>query len=87
MLINKQKDIMIRRFNAFSDNYIWGIEIDQTIWIVDPGESHEVLKFLEDLKQHCSIGAILVTHRHHDHVGGIKDLANSRFAGSDLRSR
>ena len=76
---------MIRRFNAFSDNYIWGIEIDQTIWIVDPGESHEVLKFLEDLKQHCSIGAILVTHRHHDHVGGIKDLANSRFAGSDLK--
>ena len=62
---------MIRRFNAFSDNYIWGIEIDQTIWIVDPGESHEVLKFLENSKQRYSIGAILVTHRHHDHVGGI----------------
>ena len=76
---------MIRRFNAFSDNYIWGIEIDQTIWIVDPGESDEVLKFLEDLKQHCSIGAILVTHRHYDHVGGIKDLANSRFVGSELK--
>ena len=76
---------MIRRFNAFSDNYIWGIEIDQTIWIVDPGESHEVLKFLENLKQRYSIGAILVTHRHHDHVGGIKDLANSRFAGSDIK--
>ena len=77
---------MIRRFNAFSDNYIWGIEIDQTICLVDPGESHEVLKFLENFKKRYSIGAILVTHRHHDHVGGIKDLANSGFAGSDLRS-
>ena len=31
------------------------------------------------------IGAILVTHRHYDHIGGIKDLTISRFAGSDLK--
>ena len=76
---------MIRRFNAFSDNYIWGIEIHQTICIVDPGQSYEVLKHLDNLEQLFSIGAILVTHRHHDHIGGIKELAKSRFAGSDIK--
>ena len=76
---------MIRRFNAFSDNYIWGIESHQTICLVDPGQSCEVLKHLENSDQLYSIGAILVTHRHHDHIGGIKDLVNSRFAGSDLK--
>jgi len=76
---------MIRRFNAFSDNYIWGIEIHQSICIVDPGEAHEVLQFLKNGKQRYSIGAIFITHRHYHHVGGIKDLANSRFAGSDLK--
>ncbi|MDA9688954.1 hydroxyacylglutathione hydrolase [Betaproteobacteria bacterium] len=76
---------MIRRFNAFSDNYIWGIEIHKTICIVDPGQSYEVLKHLENFEHFFSIGAILVTHRHHDHIGGIKELAKSRFAGSEIK--
>ena len=75
---------MIRRFNAFSDNYIWGIEIHQTICLVDPGESQKITKYLENFEEPHSIGAIFVTHKHHDHVGGIKELTNSKFAGSNL---
>ncbi len=74
---------MIRRFDAFSDNYIWGVEICETMCLIDPGESHQVLKYFEKSSRLASIGAILITHLHHDHVGGIGKLVSSKFFGSD----
>lgn len=59
---------------AFNDNYIW-IQVDnehkQAI-VVDPGDAQPVLAFLQ---QHAlTLKAILITHKHHDHTGGISTL-------------
>lgn len=58
---------------AFNDNYIWVLVNDakQAI-VVDPGEATPVLVFLNQLK--LTLNAILITHKHHDHTGGISDL-------------
>jgi hydroxyacylglutathione hydrolase len=57
---------------ALEDNYIWLLQRDRHAVIVDPGEAAPVLDFLH--KQGLQLAAILCTHRHHDHVGGIEEL-------------
>ncbi|MCL4158028.1 UNVERIFIED_CONTAM: hypothetical protein GTU68_011885, partial [Idotea baltica] len=59
---------------AFSDNYIWLIcdESQQYAAIVDPGDAKPVIETLE--KNHIQPVAILITHFHADHVGGISKL-------------
>lgn len=59
---------------AFSDNYIWAISIDgnQSIVLVDPGDAQVCIKYLE--QHQLSLSAILITHHHADHVGGIAAL-------------
>tara|TARA_Y100001936_G_C16076739_1_gene674544 strand:+ start:1631 stop:2395 length:765 start_codon:yes stop_codon:yes gene_type:complete len=58
--------------SAFSDNYIWIIHDQHHAVVVDPGESKQVFKFLEQKK--LKPIAILITHHHADHVGGNKEL-------------
>lgn len=57
---------------AFSDNYIWVIEEGKDAVVVDPGESKGVLHYLED--KELTLQAILLTHEHDDHIGGVKDI-------------
>ena len=59
---------------AFSDNYIWLItnEARQHVAIVDPGDAQPVLQALQ--QQNLEPVAILITHHHRDHVGGIEKL-------------
>src|SRR3990167_9027870 len=62
---------------AFNDNYIWAMMDDdqkQAI-IIDPGEASPVFEFLVQRK--LTISAILITHKHHDHTGGISTLLNA----------
>jgi len=61
---------------AFSDNYLWliraPIDVRRAV-VVDPGDADAIEAALE---QHgLSLGAILVTHHHPDHVGGVQALA------------
>ena len=59
---------------AFNDNYIWAIihpNVNQCI-IVDPGDAAPVIDFLE--QKHLKMDAILITHHHWDHTGGIPEL-------------
>lgn len=60
---------------AFKDNYIWAITnpTDKTVLIVDPGEAQPVIDFLD--AKDLSLQAILITHHHADHRGGIEVLA------------
>ncbi|MCL9672495.1 hydroxyacylglutathione hydrolase [Citrobacter sp. MNAZ 1397] len=59
---------------AFQDNYIWVLsEDDGRCLIVDPGEAAPVLKALEE--NHWQPVAILLTHHHNDHVGGVEELS------------
>jgi len=57
---------------AFTDNYIWTIYNDQYAIVVDPGDAAPVIQFLENNK--LGLLAILITHHHRDHIGGINDL-------------
>lgn len=57
---------------AFEDNYIWALHKGAQTVIVDPGEAAPVLRYLE--KVGAGLTAILVTHHHGDHTGGIAEL-------------
>jgi hydroxyacylglutathione hydrolase len=61
---------------AFSDNYLWLIRTpgDRAgAVVVDPGDARPVQVALE--QQDLELRAILVTHHHPDHVGGVRALA------------
>ena len=57
---------------AFSDNYLWLWQQDQMAVVVDPGDAAPVLQALAD--HGLTLAAILVTHHHADHVGGVREL-------------
>lgn len=59
---------------AFKDNFIWMLHNpgSETAVAVDPGESAPVLAWLE--QRNLRLSAILITHKHIDHTGGVMDL-------------
>jgi hydroxyacylglutathione hydrolase len=64
----------VRPVPAFKDNYIWLIvnSDSRRTAIVDPGDAAPVLEALADLR--LQPVAILTTHHHGDHVGGVAAL-------------
>jgi len=58
---------------AFKDNYIWALHDRQLAVVVDPGDAAPVRAWLD--AQQLKLAAILCTHHHNDHVGGICELA------------
>ncbi len=66
--------IQITPIPAFHDNYIWAIGHpgNNALVIVDPGDAKPVIDFIESSTY--QLAAILITHHHPDHVGGIKEL-------------
>jgi hydroxyacylglutathione hydrolase len=63
---------MILPIPAFADNYIWAMVAGDACAVVDPGDAAPVLQFLAARK--LTLQAILVTHHHADHVGGVAEL-------------
>ncbi len=58
---------------AYQDNYIWVLsQNDGKCLIVDPGEAAPVLTAIAQFGWQPE--AILLTHHHNDHVGGVKEL-------------
>jgi hydroxyacylglutathione hydrolase len=57
---------------AFADNYIWSLQNGRMAAVVDPGDARPVLAHFE--REGLELTAILATHHHGDHVGGIGDL-------------
>jgi hydroxyacylglutathione hydrolase len=57
---------------AFSDNYLWLWQHNQHAVVVDPGDAAPVLQALAD--HGLTLAAILVTHHHADHIGGVHEL-------------
>lgn len=57
---------------ALRDNYIWTLRDGRYAAVVDPGEAHPVLEYLA--RERLTLVAILATHHHPDHVGGIPQL-------------
>ena len=57
---------------AFTDNYIWMLHDGRQAIVVDPGEAAPVEQALH--RWDLTLQAILVTHHHADHVGGVDAL-------------
>ena len=57
---------------AFRDNYIWLMHDGRHALVVDPGDAQPVIDHLE--REQLQLAAILITHHHADHVGGLRSL-------------
>ena len=63
---------------AFTDNYIWLWRQGQEAVAVDPGDATPVLTALA--RENLRLKAILVTHHHADHTGGVTELHHATQA-------
>ena len=61
--------INIKPLKAYTDNYIWLLETNEDVSVVDPGDASPVLKYLE--KYNKNLKDILITHHHFDHTAGV----------------
>jgi hydroxyacylglutathione hydrolase len=74
-MLKPHSPLTVHAVPAFSDNYIWLIEspaAKDRIVAVDPGEASPVIRALAS--RGASLAAILLTHHHPDHVGGVGEL-------------
>ncbi|WP_236182815.1 MULTISPECIES: hydroxyacylglutathione hydrolase [Pseudomonas] len=73
--------IQISALPAFTDNYIWLLQdhATQRCAVVDPGDAAPVQAWL-DAHPGWVLGDILITHHHHDHVGGVETLKKATGA-------
>ncbi|MEO5354257.1 MAG: hydroxyacylglutathione hydrolase [Magnetococcus sp. XQGC-1] len=68
-----QPKLIVEPIPALKDNYIWLFPTGERAWAaVDPGESDPVIRHLEG--QEATLSHILLTHHHHDHIGGVEAL-------------
>jgi hydroxyacylglutathione hydrolase len=71
-------DMDLLALPAFADNYIWMLHDGRRAVVVDPGDAAPVLAALD--RHRLELTAILVTHHHPDHVGGV-DALRARLSG------
>ncbi|WP_289028637.1 hydroxyacylglutathione hydrolase [uncultured Paraglaciecola sp.] len=62
----------VHPISAFEDNYIWSIYNQQYCVVVDPGDATPVIEYCKNKR--LTLVAILITHHHSDHTGGINTL-------------
>lgn len=68
---------------AFDDNYIWLVSDGRSALAVDPGDAAPVRRYLD--ARGWRLTAILLTHHHADHVGGVAELvADAAAVGTAL---
>jgi hydroxyacylglutathione hydrolase len=64
--------IKIEAISILQDNYVWAVHNGHSAILVDPGDAAPILAWLRN--RDMTARAILVTHHHYDHVGGIAGL-------------
>lgn len=57
---------------VLSDNYSYLIKSSSGVVLVDPGSSRPLFDAVE--QSELKIDAVLITHEHHDHTGGLKEI-------------
>ncbi len=68
--------LQVTAIPAFADNYLWLIHDGQHAAVVDPGDAAPVEEALSAGK--LTLAAILLTHHHRDHAGGVAELLRGR---------
>ena len=72
MIIHSKHALRVLTVPAFNDNYLWLIHDGVHAAAVDPGDAQPILAAL---KEHgLTLTAILLTHHHADHIGGVPEL-------------
>ncbi|MFA7552790.1 MAG: hydroxyacylglutathione hydrolase [Spongiibacteraceae bacterium] len=76
--------IQIQAIPAFNDNYIWCLYDDTSkqAVVVDPGDAAPVQESLTALD--LELVAILITHHHPDHTGGLNTLLHENKHGKPI---
>lgn len=64
----------IHTLQSLKDNYIYLIEAQDRLLVIDPGEAQPVLDFLQTSSRNRKYFIILITHHHSDHIGGVEKL-------------
>lgn len=62
----------VEPIHAFNDNYIWALQYGGAVAFVDPGDAGPILAWLAHRR--LKPAAILITHHHADHLGGVAEL-------------
>ena len=70
------RPLTVLPISAFKDNYLWLLCRSGDAVIVDPGDAAPVERALAE--RGLTLGAILLTHHHADHTGGVTALAATR---------
>ena len=66
--------ILINKIPQLKDNYSYAISFKKKVIIIDPAESLSILEYIIDNK--LTLKAILITHHHEDHTGGVEGILN-----------
>lgn len=72
MTILPRGDLTVLAVPAFKDNYLWLIHDGAHAAAVDPGDAAPILDALQSHR--LALTAILLTHHHADHIGGVGEL-------------
>ncbi|TPV95305.1 MAG: hydroxyacylglutathione hydrolase [Myxococcales bacterium FL481] len=64
--------ICVTPIPCLRDNYAYAVTTEHEVWIVDPSEGPPITDFLG--ARRLALRGVLLTHHHHDHVGGVADI-------------